>query len=115
MRASPPIRRIAVYVDETKDGMYRWILIEQVEKPRRWMEIESSSSASESYRDAMAAGLLVLQRMIDNLDQGPRQSDGRLGAPGKTEAARPLSTVTNSSETARRNSGSHFGFGDLPG
>ncbi|MGJ7506002.1 hypothetical protein [Variovorax sp. GT1P44] len=88
------IRRIAIYVDATGEGAYRWVLIEHASKPSRWTEIKVSPKTQATYREAMADGLLALQGLVGDLDEGPR------------EAA--------DSERAPTRSGSRFGFGDLP-
>ncbi|MDM0049712.1 hypothetical protein [Variovorax sp. J22R115] len=87
------IRRIAIYVDESQDGGYRWILIEQKAKSSQWTRIDSAADATASYHEAMAAGLLALQVMVDDLDKGPREVADAEPAPSR--------------------SGSRFGFGDL--
>jgi hypothetical protein len=92
---STSMRRIAIYVNEAGDGGYRWMLIERGPKSTHWTEIQAAEEPVETYREAMAAGLVALQAMIADLDVGPR------------EAAAP--------EPASKPRGSHFGFGDLPG
>ncbi|MDM0108834.1 hypothetical protein QTH97_28095 [Variovorax sp. J22R24] len=108
-----PIRRIAVYVDEARDGTFRWILIEHRAKPPRWVQIEAAKKTSNTYREAMAAGLWVLQRLVGDLESGPRRSDAHaVSAPA--EAAPPSAPEADSSEDTR---GAHgpFGFGGLRG
>jgi hypothetical protein len=87
------IRRIAVCVDETSQGKYRWVLIEQTMEPPQWIEIQAAEKPAERYSEAMASGLLALQALIEDLDVGPR------------EAAAP--------EASPKRRG-RFGFGDLP-
>ena len=87
-------RRIAIYVDETAHGLFRWVLIEQVKQTTDWNPIHEDRKSFRSYREAMAAGLMALQTTIDDLDRGPRE----------VAAAEPS-----------KRAGSHFGFGDLPG
>lgn len=87
-------RRIAIYVNETEQGGYQWILIEQLPKSPDWTEIQAAEEPIGSYHEAMAAGLLVLQAMIDDLEQGPR--------------------AAVDADPAAKRPGSHFGFGDLP-
>jgi len=86
----PPLRRIAVYVDEPEPGWFAWALAEADEGASNWAQIERADEWVGSYKEAMAAGLLVLQQMIDDLDSGPRD-----------EAPAP----------AKKPKGSAFGFG----
>ncbi|MDP9991943.1 hypothetical protein J2W28_000971 [Variovorax boronicumulans] len=67
-----PLRRIAVYVDEPEPGWFSWALAEADEGATNWAQIESSDEWMGTYKEAMAAGLLVLQQMINDLDSGPR-------------------------------------------
>jgi hypothetical protein len=71
----PPtaLRRIAVYVNEPKEEWFQWVLIEQRNEPPEWVEIDAAEEWFKTYRQAMAAGLLALQGLIENLDAGPRQ------------------------------------------
>ena len=68
----PSLRRIAVYVDESEPGWFAWALAEANEGASNWEQIERADEWVGSYKEAMAAGLLVLQQMIDDLDIGPR-------------------------------------------
>ncbi|RZL93758.1 MAG: hypothetical protein EOP82_06540 [Variovorax sp.] len=87
--------------------------MEQVTGSSRWTEIQTAERAIGSYREAMAAGLLALQAMIDDLDQGPREA-AAAGPPTskapELAAAEPAAPVP-----APKRPGSHFGFGDLSG
>ena len=80
---SPPLRSIAIYVEEPKRGSYAWVLIER-ENADAWREIERAHRHVPSYREAMADGLLALQALADDLEQGPRESGGQraAGQPG---------------------------------
>ena len=69
MRA--PIRQIAVSVDEPEAGWFAWVLLEQGLDD--WSEIAAADEWVNTYREAMAEGLLALQAMVDDLDTGPRQ------------------------------------------
>jgi len=93
----PPLRHIAVYVEEPSAGEFRWVLIERAGK--YWGVIDKSDSAAETYQKAMAEGLIALQRMVEDLEVGPRagedheppakeqhprrQEDGDAPKPGK--------------------------------
>ena len=65
-----PLRRSAVTVVEEEDGAYRWRLIEQYGED--WHVFKQQSRSMGTYKAAMAAGLLELQKMINDLDVGPR-------------------------------------------
>ncbi|ADU36252.1 hypothetical protein [Variovorax paradoxus] len=67
-----PLRRIAVYVNEPEPNWFAWALAEADKGASNWAQIASADEWVGSYKEAMAAGLLVLQQMIDDLDIGPR-------------------------------------------
>lgn len=69
----PPLRRIAVYVDEPEPGWFAWTLAEADEGASNWTTIEHADEWTGSYKEAMAEGLLALQRMTPDLDAGPRE------------------------------------------
>lgn len=85
-----PLRRIAVTVIEEEEGAYRWRLVEL--EGEGWHVLAQQSRSMKTYKAAMAAGLLELQKMVDDLDVGPRDDEPE---PAK----------------ARKKSGSVFGFG----
>lgn len=69
----PDLRRIAVTVVEEEEGAYRWRLIEQYGEG--WHVLKQQPRSMGTYKAAMAAGLLELQKMIDDLDVGPREEE----------------------------------------
>jgi len=85
-----PLRRIAVTVIEEEEGGYRWRLVEL--EGEAWHVLAQQSRSMKTYKAAMAAGLLELQKMIEDLDIGPREDE--------LEPAK-----------AKKKSGSVFGFG----
>jgi len=85
----PALRNIAVTVTEDEEGAYRWRLVELEDE--RWQVLGRQRRAVKTYQAAMAAGLLELQAMIDDLDLGPREPEAEPRRPAK--------------------SGSGFGFG----
>lgn len=89
------LRSIAVTVVEVEEGAYRWRLVEldDEELGQGWRVVRQHPRAMKTYKAAMAAGLLELQKMIDDLDLGPREEE----EPG---AAKPA-----------KKSGPVFGFG----
>jgi hypothetical protein len=110
-RTAGQLRRIAVYVDETEGGPYQWVLLEQDRKSARWNEIQVAGRSWTTYHEAMSAGLLALQAMIDDLSAGPR---GDPTPPPKTKPRQePEAQTEPEPEPAPKRTGSHFGFGDL--
>jgi hypothetical protein len=73
------------------------VLLEQHRQTANWNEIQVDQGSSPTYSDAMAAGLVALQAMVDDLAAGPRGEAAEKPEP-EPEPERP---------------GSHFGFGDL--
>lgn len=66
------IRHIAVYVDEPEPGWFQWVLVEAASGPSTWSELKWAERWDFSYQDAMTNGLLALQQLTTDLDQGPR-------------------------------------------
>jgi hypothetical protein len=64
-RHSDEPQRIAMHVDEPDPGWFAWTLAEADEGASNWAQIERADEWMGSYKEAMAAGLLVLQQMID--------------------------------------------------
>jgi hypothetical protein len=85
------LRSIAVTVIEEEEGAYRWRLVEL--EGEGWRVLRQQSRAAKTYKAAMAAGLLELQKMAEDIDVGPREEE----EPEPAKAA--------------RKSGSVFGFG----
>lgn len=79
-----PLRRLAVFVDEPKEGAFSWVLIEGAgEYIEAWVQVEESKEFHDTYHEAMAAGLLALQAQIADLDIGPREAPPGPKAPVK--------------------------------
>ncbi|MBT2303730.1 hypothetical protein J7E70_25110 [Variovorax paradoxus] len=91
------LRSISVTVEEPRPGAFHWVLLEASEDASVWTLLESAERPFKKYHQAMAAGLVALQGMIENLDVGPREA-------GEDEDADPV---------GRKVTGP-FGFGDLP-
>ncbi|CAA2109343.1 hypothetical protein [Variovorax paradoxus] len=73
------LRRIAVHVDEPRPGKFEWVLNEALSpSSESWTPLDRAKRPVDSYRKAMALGLLALQALVDDLDAGPRaaQEDG---------------------------------------
>lgn len=69
----PPLRRIAVTVIEDELGAFRWRLVEL--EGEDWHVLTQQSRSMKTYKAAMAAGLLELQKMVEDLDIGPRDEE----------------------------------------
>ena len=74
----PALRSIAVSVEEVEPGAFEWVLFEQ---GIEWSLLKRANRPTVSYAKAMAAGLLALQGMIDDLDAGPREQETEERAP----------------------------------
>jgi hypothetical protein len=64
------LRHIAVTVEEAEAGEFEWVLLEQ---GIDWAPLKRAKRPTGSYAKAMAAGLLALQDMIEDLGVGPRE------------------------------------------
>ncbi|MET3441411.1 hypothetical protein ABIC94_002169 [Variovorax paradoxus] len=80
-----PLRRIAVTVLEEEEGAYRWRLVEL--EGESWYVLSQQARSMKTYKAAMAAGLLELQKMIDDLDVGPRDEEPE---PSKAKRSGPV-------------------------
>lgn len=97
------LRHIAVHVQEPWSGQFSWVLTECA-SVQQWQEIDRSTKSVGSYQRAMADGLLALQKLIPDLDVGPR------GVPTKRQhRGRVRTGKRQEEETPRR--GAYFGFG----
>lgn len=95
IRAMSKLRTIAVTVFEAEEGAaYRWRLVELEGNGEGWSVLRQQPRAVKTYKAAMAAGLLELQKMVEDIDIGPREKEE------EPEPAR-----------AARKGGSVFGFG----
>lgn len=77
---------IAVTVIEVEEGAYRWRLVElgDEEQGQGWSVLRQQPRPMKTYKAAMAAGLLELQKLIDDLDAGPREEE----EPGSARRAK---------------------------
>ncbi len=67
------LRPIALHVEESAEGDFRWVLDER-DARGRWAELDRSAAPAGTYRQAMADGLLALQALAEDLDIGPRKA-----------------------------------------
>ncbi|MEJ8852821.1 hypothetical protein [Variovorax rhizosphaerae] len=87
-RKVPPLRRLAIHVEEPRRGAFQWILSE-VDEAATLIEVERAKSRAKTYRQAMADGLRALQAMVDDLDVGPRSQQAVEQAPSARAAPAP--------------------------
>ncbi len=80
---TPRLRHIAVHAEEPRHGQFVWVLSERAARTT-WKEIQRADEPDATYQAAMAAGLLALQALADDLDAGPRTTEA---APGPAEDA----------------------------
>lgn len=109
------LRQIAVYVTEPSAGDFRWVLAEK-SQDGEWSDFQHAEAGSSTYHRAMAEGLVALQALEFDLDDGPR-------APVKTPRFEPqrqerLKNQERTNETqvrdersTQRSQQSVFGFG----
>lgn len=72
------LRSIAVTVEETAPDAFEWVLLE---RGADWSPIRRAKRPVATYAKAMAAGLLALQAMVDDLDAGPREPEADAQPP----------------------------------
>jgi hypothetical protein len=111
------LRLLVIHVEEPDPGRFEWVITE-LHSPERLTEIDRATRGRDSYREAMADGLVSLEEKIDDLDVGPRdradRSDMRQkdskdqGRPtqAKAETGSPTSRTTPKTSA-------YFGFGPI--
>ena len=105
MGAMSSLRSVAVTVLEDSKGAYRWRLVELEED--NWRLLRQQPRAMKTYKAAMAAGLVELQAMVEDLDVGPREEE--LGSEAERESA--PAPASGSDHEEGRKKGAAFGFG----
>ncbi|KQW27761.1 MULTISPECIES: hypothetical protein [Acidovorax] len=109
------LRLVAVHVEEPSPGTYEWVITEQ-RSGDQWVEIDRATGGRHRYKEAMADGLVSLEQMIDDLDEGPRWTRGRSDA---TQKEGLIATAhSDAEETAKRpqpkpEKVGYFGFGPI--
>jgi len=73
-----PLRHLAVTVIQSADKAYRWRVAE-LTPDGKWFTLDEQQGSEKTYCAAMAAGLVQLQGMVEDLAVGPREEDP--GAP----------------------------------
>lgn len=66
------LRKLAVTVSEEKSRAFSWEVVELL-ADGDWNVVAAGDRPAGTYRSAMAEGLLALQRMVPDLDHGPRE------------------------------------------
>jgi len=72
------LRSIAVTVEEATPGAFEWVLLE---RGIEWAPLHRAKRPAGTYSKAMAAGLLALQDLVDDLDAGPREAEAGAQPP----------------------------------
>ena len=69
------LRPLAVTVEEPQAGVFAWALLEH--RGTGWKTVDEARARAvrSTYREAMADGLLALQKRVDDLDTGPRMQE----------------------------------------
>lgn len=86
------LRLISVHVEELEGGLFSWVLLERSAR-EVWTELDRSTAPSETYKQAMAEGLVALQSIVDDLDVGPREAEAE-SDPGEFEESASEKTTT---------------------
>ncbi|WP_395350082.1 hypothetical protein [Variovorax sp. UC122_21] len=69
-----PLCHLAVTVFQSADKAYRWRVAE-LTSDGKWFSIDEQQDAGKTYSAAMAAGLVQLQGLVEDLAIGLRQED----------------------------------------
>ena len=101
------LRSVAVTVLEEKEGAYRWRLVELEED--NWRLLRQQPRPMKTYKAAMAAGLVELQAMVEDLDVGPREEE--LESESESESAPEPEPASGSGHEEGGKKGAAFGFG----
>ncbi len=66
------LRRIAIWVNETESGAFRWVLTE-VDNERQLSDLRSSEHEFLTFEGALKEGVDALKSLSNDLNAGPRQ------------------------------------------
>ena len=104
------LRHIALHAEEPHAGRFVWVLSERV-GTTTWKEIQRADEPVASYKKAMAAGLVALHGLADDLEAGPRAT-----AAASTEDEDSENAASGGDDTEAAHKGpapkkSVFGFG----
>ena len=109
MGAMSSLRSVAVTVLEDSKGAYRWRLVELEED--NWRLLRQQPRAMKTYKAAMAAGLVELQAMVEDLDVGPREEELESEAERESAPEPEPEPASGSDHEEGRKKGAAFGFG----
>lgn len=71
---NPPLRHLALTVDEPEPGLYHWMVLESEDAMKTWFVLQASDDAYDSFREAWDDGAATLRDMGD-AQHGPRTED----------------------------------------
>lgn len=111
----PVLRRLAIYVEEPEPGRFEWVLGE-LDGEDTIVVQQRAPRPVGSYKTAMANGLMALQRVVEDLDGGPREDLQAPASANELHDKQPSSErapTKRSAENAqaRPSRGTAFGFG----
>lgn len=111
------LRLLAIHVEEPDPGRFEWVITE-LHSPERLTEIDRATRGRDSYKEAMADGLISLEEKIDDLDVGPRDRADRSGMRQKDskDEVRPTQDKAETGSSTSRTTpktAAYFGFGPI--
>lgn len=110
------LRLISIHVEEPEASSFQWVIMEKAGDS--WIEVSRASETLDAYKHAMAAGLIALQKMISDLDVGPRlaldgSNDEQTELRGDADTERSPATKEGRASDAKIKSAAYFGFGPI--
>ncbi|QRF60212.1 hypothetical protein [Variovorax paradoxus] len=78
------LRHLAVTVIQSASKAYRWC-IGELTPDGKWSAVDEQEEAAKDYSAAMAAGLVQLQGLVEDLAVGPREEDPEAPPPKRKE------------------------------
>ena len=104
------LRHIALHAEEPHAGRFVWVLSERV-GTTTWKEIQRADEPVASYKKAMAAGLVALHGLAEDLEAGPRTTAAASAHAKGSEDAAPDSDDAAAPRKGPAPKKSVFGFG----
>ncbi|WPB58318.1 hypothetical protein [Xylophilus sp. GOD-11R] len=102
-------------MEESEDRHYHWVLSER-RHGEVWQELDRSSKSFATFHEAMAAGLVALEQLVDDLDLGPRSRPAAKAGTRGRDSASPDEDAGHDTGSARQGADerkSLFGFGPV--
>ena len=105
------LRLLAVHVEEPKPRSFEWVIMERGSRDQ-WAELDRAAKGLSTYKGAMSSGLIALEKMIDDLNVGPRR-EAKLGSDPPQAPASAQSDHDVSSPASKPKDAAYFGFGPV--